>query len=143
MAYEDNAFENKFGRFILIGTIHGAFTDCSNDLPGIYIEVDDLSVLEFLHKEAYGSSKSENDHVTLHGCRLSNYHRKRYNISILLPNKYFMNSCYTLVVFVSLQFEITKVKNCSNDKRLSQRLETNLYPFCSLYSRKMCKVKNR
>ena len=66
MAYEDNAFENKFGRFILIGTIHGAFTDCSNDLPGIYVEVGDLSVLGFLHKEAYGSSKSENDNEIQH-----------------------------------------------------------------------------
>ena len=73
MAYEDNAFENKFGRFILIGTIHGAFTDCSNDLPGIYVQVDDLSVLGFLHKEAYGSSKSEIDHDILHRCRLFNH----------------------------------------------------------------------
>ena len=80
MAYEDNAFENKFGRFILIGTIHGAFTDCSNDLPGIYIEVDDLSVLGFLHKEAYGSSKSENDHDIQHKCKLFNHHRKKCTI---------------------------------------------------------------
>ena len=55
MAYEDNAFENKFGRFILIGTIHGAFTDCSNDIPGIYVQVDDLSVLGFIQKEVFGS----------------------------------------------------------------------------------------
>ena len=32
--YEDNVFEEKYGRFLLIGTVHGAFFDCSNDLPG-------------------------------------------------------------------------------------------------------------
>ena len=55
MAYEDNAFENKFGRFVLMGTIHGAFSDCSNDIPGIYVTVDHETVLDFLYKEAYGS----------------------------------------------------------------------------------------
>ena len=55
VAYEDNAFEDKFGRFVLMGTIHGAFFECSNDLPGIYVEVDDSSILEFLYKEAYSS----------------------------------------------------------------------------------------
>ena len=40
---------------MLIGTVHGAFADCSNDLPGIFVESDDVSVLEFLHQEVYGS----------------------------------------------------------------------------------------
>ena len=40
------------GRFILIGTVHGAFEECSNDIPGIFVETDDLTVLEFLQKEA-------------------------------------------------------------------------------------------
>ena len=51
---ESHAFGN-FPRFVLLGTVHGAFHDCSNDLPGIFVETDDLSVLEFLYKEAYGS----------------------------------------------------------------------------------------
>ena len=42
-------------RFVLIGTVHGAFAACSNKLPGIFVETDDLSVLEFLHQEVYGS----------------------------------------------------------------------------------------
>ena len=60
MAYEDNSFEDKSGRFVLMGTIHGAFSDCSNDIPGIYVEVDDSSVLDFLHKEVYGSGLFRN-----------------------------------------------------------------------------------
>ena len=51
---ESHAF-GGFPRFVLLGTVHGAFHDCSNDLPGIFVETDDLSVLEFLYKEAYGS----------------------------------------------------------------------------------------
>ena len=44
-------------RFLLMGTVHGAFSDCSNDIPGIFVETDDLSVLEFLYREAYGSGQ--------------------------------------------------------------------------------------
>ena len=51
---ESHAFEG-LSRFVLLGTVHGAFHACSNDLPGIFVETDDLSVLEFLYKEAYGS----------------------------------------------------------------------------------------
>ena len=58
IAYEDKAFDNKFGRFILIGTVHGAFSDCSNDLPGIFVQTDHLSVLNFLYKETFGSGMS-------------------------------------------------------------------------------------
>ena len=58
MVYEDKAFDDKFGRFILIGTVHGAFSDCANDIPGIFVEVDDRSVLDFLHKETFGSGLS-------------------------------------------------------------------------------------
>ena len=58
IAYEDKAFDDKFGRFILVGIIHGAFSDCSNDLPGIFVQMDDLSVLDFLYKETFGSGLS-------------------------------------------------------------------------------------
>ena len=52
---EDSAF-NGLVRFVLIGTVHGAFSgsECSSDLPGIFVETDNLSVLKFLYKEAYG-----------------------------------------------------------------------------------------
>ena len=49
---------NAFGespRFLLLGTIHGSFTACSNSFPGIFVETDDVTVLEFLYKEVYGS----------------------------------------------------------------------------------------
>ena len=55
VAYEDNAYQNKSGRFVLMGTIHGAFSKCGNDIPGIFVEVDDMTILDFLYKEAYGS----------------------------------------------------------------------------------------
>ena len=35
--------------------MHGAFSDCANDIPGIFIETDDITILEFLYLEAYGS----------------------------------------------------------------------------------------
>ena len=52
------AFEDKEKRSVLIGTIHGAFYNCDNELPGIFVETDDISVLEFLYREAYGSGLS-------------------------------------------------------------------------------------
>ena len=58
IAYVDNALEDKLGsrgRFVLIGTVHGAFSDCLNDIPGIFVQSDDLSILEFLHKTTFGS----------------------------------------------------------------------------------------
>ena len=51
---ETNVF-GEFPRFMLLGTIHGSFSACSNSFPGIFVETDDISVLEFLHKQAYGS----------------------------------------------------------------------------------------
>ena len=49
------SFDNTENRFFLLGTIHGAFEECQNRLPGIYVEADDLSILTFLHKEVFGS----------------------------------------------------------------------------------------
>ena len=51
---ESNSFEGN-PRFVLLGTVHGAFSDCSNDIPGIFVQSDDLTVLEFLYRESYGS----------------------------------------------------------------------------------------
>ena len=56
---ESHAFGN-FPRFVLLGTVHGAFSDCANDIPGIFVETDDITVLEFLYKEAYGSGLLRN-----------------------------------------------------------------------------------
>ena len=42
-------------RFVLLGTIHGAFTECTTDLPSIFVEVDDLKILDFLYKKVFGS----------------------------------------------------------------------------------------
>ena len=44
-------------RYVLVGTVHGAFSECSNELPGLYVEADDASVLEFLQKETFGSGQ--------------------------------------------------------------------------------------
>ena len=52
IAYDSEAV--GVGRFILIGTVHGAFEECSNDIPGIFVETDALAVLEFLQKEVFG-----------------------------------------------------------------------------------------
>ena len=54
IAFERDAIGRGVGRFLLVGTVHGAFEDCSNEHPGIFVESDDLSVLEFLQKEAFG-----------------------------------------------------------------------------------------
>ena len=41
-------------RFYLIGIVSGSFFDCSNKLPGIFVQVDEISVLNFLRKEIFG-----------------------------------------------------------------------------------------
>ena len=44
----------KKDRFFLIGIVHGGFFDCSNILPGIFVQVDEISILNFLRKEIFG-----------------------------------------------------------------------------------------
>ena len=51
------AYIDEYKRSVLIGTVHGAFEDCSNDLPGLFVEVDDVSTLEFLQREVFGLGK--------------------------------------------------------------------------------------
>ena len=48
------AYLEEERRSVLVGSVHGAFEDCSNDLPGLYVETDDLSILEFIQKEVFG-----------------------------------------------------------------------------------------
>ena len=46
-------------RFFLIGIVHGGFFDCSNILPGIFVQVDEISVLNFLRKEIFGDNTTQ------------------------------------------------------------------------------------
>ena len=49
------AVDSEEERHLLVGTIHGAFSNCKKYLPGIFVEVDDYSVLKFLQAEVFGS----------------------------------------------------------------------------------------
>ena len=49
----------KENRYFLIGIVHGAFFDCSNILPGIFVQVDEISVLNFLRKEIFGDNTTQ------------------------------------------------------------------------------------
>ena len=49
-------FNENQRRFILTGVIHGALLDCTNIIPGIFVETDEYSNLNFLKKEALGSA---------------------------------------------------------------------------------------
>ena len=40
----------------MTGVIHGALLDCTNIIPGIFVETDEYSNLNFLKKEALGSA---------------------------------------------------------------------------------------
>ena len=46
-------------RYFLIGIVHGSFFDCSNILPGIFVQVDEISVLKFLRKEIFGDNNAK------------------------------------------------------------------------------------
>ena len=48
-------YEKNDERHVLIGTVHGAFASCDNNMPGIFVRIDDNSNLQFLHKEALNS----------------------------------------------------------------------------------------
>ena len=50
-------------RFFLIGIIHGAFLDCTSALPGIFVQTDEPSVLDFLLNEVFGSTYSKKETV--------------------------------------------------------------------------------
>ena len=53
-----------------MGTVHGAFADCRNYLPGMFVAVDNYDVINFLYKEAYGSG--------LYTYRISSYKTRGY-----------------------------------------------------------------
>ena len=73
----------------MIGTVSGGFFDCSNILPGIFVQVDEISVLNFLRKEIFGD-----DPIQL-GCfvtEVSSESRKPCQFPFVLLNKTF-NAC--------------------------------------------------
>ena len=37
-------------RYVLVGTLHGSYVDCSNQWPTLYTRIDDYSILQFLRK---------------------------------------------------------------------------------------------
>merc|ERR1712080_113272 len=40
-------------RFILAGTLHGGFEECSHKWPTIYTRIDDYSILKFIKKVVF------------------------------------------------------------------------------------------
>ena len=40
-------------RYILVGTLHGSFQDCTNDWPTIYTRIDEFSILQFIRKVVF------------------------------------------------------------------------------------------
>ena len=48
-------YEKNEERHVLIGSVHGAFANCDNNMPGIYVSTDDSSNLQFLYQEALSS----------------------------------------------------------------------------------------
>ena len=58
MIYQDfNGYQSKT-RFILGAISHGSWNDCSNQLPGIFVNMADPSVLEFVYKEVFGENST-------------------------------------------------------------------------------------
>ena len=55
MIYQDLSLEQP--RFILGAITHGTFSQCSSELPAIFVDATNPSVHEFLHKEVFGNGK--------------------------------------------------------------------------------------
>ena len=55
-------------RHVLVGTVHGAFSNCKKYLPGIFVEVDDYSVLKFLQAEVFGSGLYKKNTLKISQC---------------------------------------------------------------------------
>ena len=57
VTYENYGNEKGQKRAVLIGTAQATFADCTNNVPNTFVEIDDLSTLTFLRREAYGTGK--------------------------------------------------------------------------------------
>ena len=51
-------------KHVLVGTVHGAFSNCKKYLPGMFVEVDDYNILQFLEKEIFGSGLCNNKTIS-------------------------------------------------------------------------------
>ena len=49
----------KEDRFLLIGILHGAFAECSNELPAIFTRIDHYSILKFIRKIVFDEDIGE------------------------------------------------------------------------------------
>ena len=68
-------------RSVLIGSIHGAFEACSNDLPGLYVQSDDLAILGFIQQEVFGQGiHSFYYHAYAGVLKLNGFGNRNFNI---------------------------------------------------------------
>ena len=43
-------------RYVLVGTLHGSYVDCSNNWPTIFTRIDEVSILQFIRKIVFNES---------------------------------------------------------------------------------------
>ena len=43
-------------QYVLVGTLHGSFVDCSNKYPTIFTRIDEFSILQFIRKIVFNES---------------------------------------------------------------------------------------
>merc|ERR1712051_850153 len=54
-------------RYILVGTLHGSFQDCTNDWPTIYTRIDEFSILQFIRKVVFNEIITDSGTTTIQG----------------------------------------------------------------------------
>ena len=50
-------------RYVLVGTLHGSYVDCSNQWPTLYTRIDDFSVLQFLRKIVFNETIADSGKI--------------------------------------------------------------------------------
>ena len=43
-------------QYVLVGTLHGSYVDCSNQWPTIFTRIDEFSILQFIRKIVFNES---------------------------------------------------------------------------------------
>ena len=43
-------------RYILVGTLHGSFVECSNQWPTLYTRVDNYLILQFIRRIVFNET---------------------------------------------------------------------------------------
>ena len=51
-------------RFLLIGILHGAFEECSNEQPTIYTRIDNFDILKFVQRIVFDEDITEYRGIT-------------------------------------------------------------------------------